>query len=233
MLEQRLLRRSVVLLLLGMALLVAVGTSQEVQARSSDNQPASTKQPELPQGKQPNEPDAYVPNDYIASLEASASDRDTNPESVSVARVLTSLVIVVGLVYLTMVFLRRYGGVGNAQTQEQRLMRVVGNLSLGPGRALHLVEVGSRKLVVGSTATNVTMLAELTESDLPSASTDTPIEQRFGGGSFKDHLVQFLGTACQNIESSKRVAHILRDSAAFIQGKRLSLAELRWRLRNG
>ncbi len=233
MLEQRLLRGRIVPLLLGMALLVSVGTSQEAEARNADNQPMFTEQLIVSQEKQPKEPRADIPSDYIASLEASASDRDTNPESVSIARVLISLVIVVGLVYLTMVFLRRYGGVGNVQNQEQRLMRVVGNLSLGPGRALHLVEVGSRKLVVGSTATNVTMLAELTESDLPPASTGTPIDHCYGGVSFKDHLVQFLGTVCPNLESSKRVAHILRDSTAFIQGKRLSLAELRWRLRNG
>ncbi|MDH7603114.1 MAG: flagellar biosynthetic protein FliO [Armatimonadota bacterium] len=232
MLGQRLPKASVLSFLLGTILLAVPIASEQVLAQDYKSQSKLAARHVASRIEQTKDRRSNVSDDYIASLEVS-SDRETDPEPVSGVRILVSFVVVVGLAYLTMSLLRRYGGFGSAQIQEQRAMRVVASLSLGPGRSLHLVEVGSRKLVVGSTATNITMLAELVESDLASAPAAGSGEQWYNSRSFKDHLTAFLGTTSSNLESSRRVAHLLRDAAGFLQGKRLSLAELRGRLRNG
>jgi flagellar biosynthetic protein FliO len=46
-----------------------------------------------------------------------------------------------------------------------RLLRVVDTLALGPGAALHVVDAGGRRLLVGAAAGGVTLLGELPPGD--------------------------------------------------------------------
>lgn len=80
-------------------------------------------------------------------------------------RLAAGLAIVVVLIYLTGLALRslqrrRIGARGRPA------MELRESLSLGPGRALHLVRVADRFLVLGATGTHISMLAEVDAGSL-------------------------------------------------------------------
>jgi flagellar biosynthetic protein FliO len=175
-------------------------------------------------------------DDYIASLEAAAKSQQDSSDSsirVSVLRILASLVLVVALAYATTHVLRRYVDLRGPLTHRQRAMRILESLSLGPGRTLHLVEIGSRKFVVGSTATSIATLAELAEGDLSVGSTITSSEPGRNPSSFRDYLALFLGIKAPMAESSRRIARLLRDTTTFLQEKQSNLSAMRRRLEDG
>ncbi|MEW6105282.1 MAG: flagellar biosynthetic protein FliO [Bacillota bacterium] len=75
-------------------------------------------------------------------------------------RLIAGLAIVIVLIYLTGLALRalqwrRIGARGRPA------MELRESLSLGPGRAVHLVRVADRLLVLGATGTHISMLAEV------------------------------------------------------------------------
>jgi flagellar biosynthetic protein FliO len=104
-------------------------------------------------------------NDKVGSLFA----RDPNFFSDSHSRVGTGELVVRMLVVVAIV-----GGLGAAAIYVSKRflpkltnlpgkqIRVVETTHLGPRKALHLVEVSGRRLVLGSTAEHITMLADVT-----------------------------------------------------------------------
>jgi flagellar biosynthetic protein FliO len=171
--------------------------------------------------------------DVLASLESAdeplAQAREA-PAYVTLIRFGLSLALVLGLAYVTILGLKRFTGLKAPFGTGHGRMRVVENLSLGAGRALHLVEIGSRRLVVASTPSSVTMVTEIAADDLPDASSAGPPEQSPTG--FKDQLAMFLGGKTGSDEAAGNVARILRDSTAFVQGRIGRLGSLRRRLRD-
>lgn len=175
-------------------------------------------------------------DDYIALLESAAKSQQDSSDSsirISVLRILASLILVVGLAYATTHVLRRYVDLRGPLAHRQRAMRVVESLSLGPGRTLHLVEIGSRKFVVGSTATSIATLVELAEGDLPVGSTINSSEPGRNSSSFRDYLALFLGVKVPMAQSSRRIARLLRDTTTFLQEKQANLSAMRRRLEDG
>lgn len=174
----------------------------------------------------------------VAFYELSGNDREKETESpagVSVIRVFISLLVVLGMAYLTIIALRKYADVRPGMAGAQRRIRVVENLSLGPGRSVHLVEIGSRKLLIGSTATSVTMLAELDAQDVSndaSVALSSREEQR-PGGTFAEHVGFFLGDRTQATEVSYRVAHLLRETSSYLHEKLVNLNAMRRRAHGG
>ncbi|MDI6637792.1 MAG: flagellar biosynthetic protein FliO [Bacillota bacterium] len=80
-------------------------------------------------------------------------------------RLIAGLAIVIVLIYLTGLALRalqwrRIGARGRPA------MELRESLSLGPGRAVHLVRVADRLLVLGATSTHISMLAEVDAGSL-------------------------------------------------------------------
>ncbi len=75
---------------------------------------------------------------------------------------------VIGLMYVAFIFLKRWqpGGV-NGQVKQ---ITVIERLSLSQRQAILLVRVGSRKLLLGATDQNISMITELEEGD------ETPVE---------------------------------------------------------
>ncbi len=63
----------------------------------------------------------------------------------------------VGLVYVSRRFLPKVGSVPG------RRIQIAETVPLGAKKALHLVEVGGRKVLIGSTAEKITMLADISE----------------------------------------------------------------------
>jgi flagellar biosynthetic protein FliO len=66
----------------------------------------------------------------------------------------------VGLVYVSKRFLPKMGAVPGRQIQ------ITETVPLGARKALHLVEVGGRKVLIGSTAERITMLADVSNGFL-------------------------------------------------------------------
>jgi flagellar biosynthetic protein FliO len=92
-----------------------------------------------------------------------------------VARMLLSVVMVIalggGLLYLMK---RVMPKVANTAGKE---IHVRETTHLGPRKALHLVEVGNHKLLIGSTNDHITTLADLTDAwlDVPKQETDEAV----------------------------------------------------------
>jgi flagellar biosynthetic protein FliO len=92
------------------------------------------------------------------------------------------LLIVVVLIYGASLVLRRMGS-GGWKASPRRL-NVVETVHLSPRRALHLVQVGDRQLLIGATDQAITVLSEVEPAPLPGEQ-DT---QAIPVGSFADVL---------------------------------------------
>ena len=80
---------------------------------------------------------------------------------------LLGLVLIIGLLLLTLVALRRFGGrFTGAQTTG---LKVISGLSVGARERILLIEVGETWLVVGVTTTQIRTLHTLPKGSLPEA----------------------------------------------------------------
>jgi hypothetical protein len=109
----------------------------------------------------------------------------------------------------------------------KRCMRVVENLSLGANRQLHLVEAGSRTLVIASTPGRVSLITEI---DPEEVACTAPSESPTG---FGEQLKMFMGSGPDGSQAAGSVAQALRDSGLFLRGKAAELGGLRKRMRSG
>lgn len=169
-------------------------------------------------------------DDFLASLntEAEKSPAESKEDSpvVTALSFISKLLLVLGLAYATILGLKKVTGIKNAAAASHSRIRVVENSSLGANRSLHLVEVGSRKLLVASTPTQISLIAELAAEDVPDSADSG--EQAKG---FKEQLAGFLGAKPDSGEAAKNVAQMLRESTSFIQGKTRDVGELRRKFR--
>jgi flagellar biosynthetic protein FliO len=78
--------------------------------------------------------------------------------------VLLVIVLGVGVIYVSKRFLPKIPRLG------VRDIKIAESISLGPNKTVHLLEVGNRKILLGSTNENIRMLADVTDAltDLPS-----------------------------------------------------------------
>lgn len=79
-------------------------------------------------------------------------------------RTVASLALVVGLILAVAWLARARGGFGPAAAGSR--LKLVESLSLGPGRAVHLVAVGPRVLLLGSDGGALRTLAELDATEI-------------------------------------------------------------------
>jgi flagellar biosynthetic protein FliO len=168
--------------------------------------------------------------DFIASLEAgekqNAPDKEP-PLAMTLARFIVSLVLVLGLAYATILGLKRFTGLKSAGGSSGRRIKIVENSQLGPNRALHLVEIGGRRLLVASTPNQVSLIAEI-EAEAPREG-EAPAEPIAG---FKDQLALFLGNKSDSETVSRSVGQMLRDSSTLLQDGINRIGSLRRRLRD-
>jgi flagellar protein FliO/FliZ len=80
-----------------------------------------------------------------------------------ILRTIVSLAIVVGLGAGAAYLLRRMGP--RLHQIQGKQIRVVETTGLGPKKALHIVEVGRQRFLIGSTPEQVTLLAQVTPSE--------------------------------------------------------------------
>ena len=216
---------------LSLALLVAVGTVIAVSSCA------------LAAGEQPKDASKSAPvigagTDWLAQREAvdtkpKAAEEPSTP--VTVVSFILKLALVLGLCYATMLGLKKFtsekrGGASRGQ------IKVVENSTIGANRTLHLIEIGSKHLLVASTPSHINLLAELEPGDVAEP---VPHEPRVG---FKEQLALFIagGGAGFQIppqqgrippqqarQSANTVAQMIRDSSSHIQGRVREVANFR------
>ncbi|MCL5103178.1 MAG: flagellar biosynthetic protein FliO [Armatimonadetes bacterium] len=170
--------------------------------------------------------------DYLASLGLSDDKSDAPQEKeapvfVTVLGFLLKLAVVLGLCYATILGLKKFTNMrGTVGGPARSRIRVLEQSSLGANRSLHLVEIGSKKLLVASTPSQVNLLAELDPSDVPDPE---PGQQVLG---FKEQLSLFLGNKPDSTQSAGNVARMLRDSNSFMQDKVREVGGLRRTFKN-
>ncbi|HEX2922770.1 MAG TPA: flagellar biosynthetic protein FliO [Chloroflexota bacterium] len=102
--------------------------------------------------------------------------------------VIVKTALVLALLYGVLWLVKRYYG-RTASTPKGAGIVLIQSTHLGPGRALHLVGVGSRTLLLGATSQQVSLLAELDPTDLESEPNSVE------GYSFDRYLNQASGVA--------------------------------------
>ncbi|MGE5620314.1 MAG: flagellar biosynthetic protein FliO [Sphingomonadaceae bacterium] len=97
--------------------------------------------------------------------------------------------MVLALLYGVLWLFRRYYGKAGVVRRGPSIL-VVQSAQLGPGRSLHLIGVGGRVLLVGSTSQQVSLLAELDGAEIGAGGEEQ--EPAYG---FDRYLQQAIGVA--------------------------------------
>lgn len=124
----------------------------------------------------------------LLALSASARAADSTLDVAgSVVQMFLGLALILGLLYATLHFLKRFGA-GNAGGAA--LLKVRGAAAVGPRERVVLVEVADKVLVLGVAPGRVTNLHTLDAAELPLASSEA--SSRLGGMDFQSWLKQTL-----------------------------------------
>lgn len=86
-------------------------------------------------------------------------------DGATIARLAGALAAIAAVLLALRSVLRAVAGGRVGLPRRGRLLRVVETLALGPGAALHVVEAGGRRLLVGAAAEGLTLLSELPPGD--------------------------------------------------------------------
>jgi flagellar biosynthetic protein FliO len=209
--------------LLGVLMVSApCGVQAAGTARAADSAPdliqnaaggaASEKWPDLAGKSQP---------ELSAAVDRKSSMAD-EPIYVTVLSFIFKLAVVLALAYATICALKRFTGLRNVIGGSRRRIRIVENAALGTNRSLHLVEVERKRLLVGSTPSQINLLAELEAEVVPEAQAE-PAEK----ASFSEQLSAFMGVGPDAGDSARTVAETIRGSSTFLQEKIMQLGRLR------
>jgi flagellar biosynthetic protein FliO len=170
--------------------------------------------------------------DFLAMLEAKDNKRprETSEPSIVVVAIsfIVKLALVLGLCYLSILGLKRFSNMKGTSGPAHSRIRVIENSQLGANRSLHLVEIGSRRLLVASTPSQVNLLAELDPVD----PADVRPDEKPSAGMFKEQLATFLGQKPDSTRSAATVAELMRESNLHMQHKVREAGSLRGMLRN-
>ena len=115
------------------------------------------------------------------SVDAPIFPAAVGPYSSYLVETFVTLVVVCGLAFVVLYGARRLG-IG----QPSGAARLVGRLPLDARRAVYLVKVGAKVLVVGASEAGLTKLGEMDEADLPKEEVPKPTD-------FGDVLARVMG----------------------------------------
>jgi flagellar biosynthetic protein FliO len=172
--------------------------------------------------------------DFLASLESSdkePADEKEAPVYITALSFIFKLALVLALAYGTVVVLKKFTNFKTTIGANQGRIRIIEHSALGANKSLHLVAVGSRRLLVASTANQISLVAELDPEEVVETDANIPTGGESAGG-FKEQLSMFLGNKTDSTESAKTVAQMLRESGSFLQDKAREVGCLRRTFRN-
>jgi len=219
------MRRLLSVALIALGLTIVFGASAQCAGRSEGRLATTTLRSATPGAGTA----ASVPEtDFLASLEASekkAPEQKPVPVYKTAFGLIFKLALVLGLMYLTILGLKKFTNLKTPAARPGQHIRVLENSMLAANRSLHIVEIGSRKIVLGSTPNQVSMIAELPEE----SQQDKPAEE-FG---FKNHLVSLLNGKKPPVEreTARTVAQMLRESNEYLQDKVRDVGTIRGKVR--
>ncbi len=166
--------------------------------------------------------------DIFASLNAPETKEQEKSEDpsmfVTVIGFIAKLILVLAIAYACIFALKKINTFKAGVVDSKKRVVVLEHTSIGPGRQLHLVSVGGKSLLLGSTPQQVSILAELDPDLIP----DYQEEETVG---FKEQLSQFLGHNPKKAEAAKSVAEMLRESTTELRGTVTQVGKLRGSLR--
>jgi flagellar protein FliO/FliZ len=130
-----------------------------------------------------------------AKTETAASEAGTlgtkSEPSRHIARMITGLLIVLGLFLGGAFFLKGYAGRIDLKKlpfgKKERLIQVVASHRLGKSQAISLVKITDEYMVMGVTGENISLIAKLGKD----IDVEKYIEDRYWGGIFEKHLTAF------------------------------------------
>ena len=107
-------------------------------------------------------------------------------------RTILSLIVVFGILYLVVFGLKKAMGQKGSGKNSGISLKVIGSTFLGPKKAVYVVQVIDRVLILGVTDAQVSMLSEI--SDEETLKTLRPIQnaQKSSTASFSEHLNAML-----------------------------------------
>jgi flagellar biogenesis protein FliO len=113
---------------------------------------------------------------------------------------------------------RRFRVCRSALADQRRALRVAETSFLGQNRAIHLITVGRRSLLVGSTPNSIALLADVSDEAVDRPETDPIAERRMPAPTpFAAVLSQLAAGAPHHVRQTDAVAR-LRSAAAAIRG---------------
>lgn len=80
-------------------------------------------------------------------------------------RLFVALIIILGMIYAAVYVMRRFWARQTTQPSSSNLFSVLGRLHLGPKKAIYMIEIPGRILIIGVTESRMEMLGEITDQD--------------------------------------------------------------------
>lgn len=208
------------LIILGLIALLAICAQPLLAEHSASKSIASSTPKQLVSTQE---------KDLFASLNTSDNTENEKSEdpsmAVTIASFIAKLALVLAIAYGCIFTLKKLNTFKAGVVDGKKRIVVLEHTSIGPGRQLHLVSIGGRSLLLGSTAQQVSILADLDPDQIP----DYPEEQIV---SFKEQFSQLLGHNPKKVEVAKSVAEMLRESTTELRGTVTQVNRLRGNLRN-
>ncbi|MGD9141179.1 MAG: flagellar biosynthetic protein FliO [bacterium] len=99
-------------------------------------------------------------------------------------KIIGSVVLVVGLLYAVMYAMKRFGPGLRLGGIKENAISVMHKRHIAPKKAIYILKIGQRSMVVGVTDSQINHLADLTEEDLESISAEDAPK----GGGFRQYL---------------------------------------------
>lgn len=82
-----------------------------------------------------------------------------------VIKLIISMVVIVGLIYLSMYFLKKINSRAAGGGIIGDTIKIIGRTFLSPKQSLYLVKIGDRYAILGATEQSVSMISELSEEE--------------------------------------------------------------------
>jgi len=176
-------------------------------AAAVDKPAAAVKKPIVKETAKPKS-GGYLSNYY--NEPAKRANKGEPSVAASLLRVAGALVFVVALAVLSLYALKHFGSGKITRKSPRRSIKIIETTGLGPNRALHVVQAGSKYLLVGSTPNQISLVAEL---DAAEAEADPEKAVDFAS------ILHKSGTAQDRADSASKLSDTLRDGASFLQKK--------------
>lgn len=143
------------------ALLLALGVSVAATAQGAETPTAGTSGA-LGNAAVVDETTLAIGGETGAGVKAGAKAAGPNTFLYFI-RMVVVLALVLGAIYLVFRLMKR---LGKPKIGSDSAIKVLATTSLGTGRAVHVINIGSKAYLVGSTDSSVSLIAEITEKEL-------------------------------------------------------------------